>query len=37
MTAIRIIATETPTDWLRAGQALNRMLVNAATETGSPP
>jgi hypothetical protein len=30
-TAILVIAGDTPADWLRAGQALNRVLVNAAT------
>jgi hypothetical protein len=29
-TAILVTAGDTPTDWLRAGQALNRMLVHAA-------
>ncbi|HEY8047040.1 MAG TPA: hypothetical protein VIF35_22450 [Streptosporangiaceae bacterium] len=29
-TAILVTAADTPTDWLRAGQALNRMLVHAA-------
>jgi hypothetical protein len=31
VTAILVTARDTPTDWLRAGQALNRMLVHAAT------
>jgi nitroreductase len=30
-TAILVTAGDTPTDWLRAGQALNRMLVDAAS------
>ena len=30
VTAILVTPTDTPTDWLRAGQALNRMLVRAA-------
>jgi hypothetical protein len=28
--AVLITTTDTPTDWLRAGQALNRMLIDAA-------
>ncbi len=31
VTAILVTAADTPTDWLRAGQALNRVLVHAAT------
>ena len=31
MTAILITAGDTPVDWLRAGQALNRMLIHAAS------
>jgi hypothetical protein len=31
MTAILITAGDTPADWLRAGQALNRMLIHAAS------
>ena len=31
VTAILVTAGDTPTDWLRAGQALNRMLVHAAS------
>ena len=30
VTAILVTAADTPTDWLRAGQALNRVLVHAA-------
>ena len=30
-TAILVTAADTPTDWLRAGQALNRVLVHAAS------
>jgi hypothetical protein len=30
-TAILVTAGDTPADWLRAGQALNRVLVHAAT------
>ncbi len=30
-TAILVTAGDTPTDWLRAGQALNRVLVHAAS------
>ena len=31
VTAILVTPADTPTDWLRAGQALNRMLVRAAS------
>ena len=31
VTAILVTAGDTPTDWLRAGQALNRVLVHAAS------
>ena len=31
VTAILVTAGDTPTDWLRAGQALNRVLIHAAS------